>query len=124
MWLYLRICVRAKSVFLDRLCAIFELELELVFEMRKHMKKYTVLDLFAGAGGLSRGFYDAGFNVVLGIDFDDAALQTFARNHGDAKAMKLDLFNHDNIECIVDELNNQNVTLDVLVGGPPCQGFS
>ncbi len=88
------------------------------------MKKYTCLDLFAGAGGLSRGFYDAGYNVVLGVDFDDAALQTFAKNHGTAKAMKLDLFNHDNIKCIIDELDNQGVTLDVLVGGPPCQGFS
>ena len=88
------------------------------------MKKFTCLDLFAGAGGLSRGFYDAGFNVVLGVDFDDAALQTFAKNHGSARAMKLDLFNHDNIKCIIDELDNQGVTLDVLVGGPPCQGFS
>ena len=88
------------------------------------MKNFTCLDLFAGAGGLSRGFYDAGFNVVLGVDFDDAALQTFAKNHGTAKAMKLDLFNHDNIQCIVDELDKQGVVLDVLVGGPPCQGFS
>lgn len=34
-------------------------------------KLYTVLDLFCGAGGLSRGFYDANYNVVLGVDFDD-----------------------------------------------------
>lgn len=43
--------------------------------MGKH--RYTCLDLFSGAGGLSRGFYDAGYNVVLGVDFDDAALKTF-----------------------------------------------
>ncbi len=41
------------------------------------MKKYTCLDLFSGAGGLSRGFYDAGYDVVLGVDFDDAALKTY-----------------------------------------------
>ena len=39
-------------------------------------KQFTCVDLFSGAGGLSRGFYDAGYNVVLGVDFDDAALQT------------------------------------------------
>jgi len=87
-------------------------------------RKYNCIDLFSGAGGLSRGFYDAGFNVVLGVDFDNAALETFGKNHGSAKPMKLDLFNHDNIQCIIDELNAQNLTLDVLVGGPPCQGFS
>lgn len=41
------------------------------------MKKYNVIDLFCGAGGLSRGFLDAGFDVLLGVDFDDAALKTF-----------------------------------------------
>ena len=38
---------------------------------------FKVLDLFSGAGGLSRGFYDAGYEVVLGVDFDKAALKTF-----------------------------------------------
>ena len=69
------------------------------------MRKYTVVDLFSGAGGLSRGFYDAGYDVVLGVDFDDAALKTFKANHGNAESMKLDLFNHDNIDVIVDYLN-------------------
>lgn len=88
------------------------------------MKKLTVVDLFSGAGGLSRGFYDAGYDVVLGVDFDEAALKTFKANHGNAEAMKLDLFNHDNIDVIVDYLKERNIKLDVLVGGPPCQGFS
>lgn len=88
------------------------------------MEKLTVIDLFSGAGGLSRGFYDAGYDVLLGVDFDDAALQSFGNNHGDAKALKLDLFNHDNIKIIKQNLESMNKTLDVLVGGPPCQGFS
>lgn len=88
------------------------------------MKKYTVLDLFSGAGGLSRGFLDAGYDVVLGVDFDDMALKTFEANHGDSRAMKLDLFNHDNISEIEKYLKEKNIKLDVLVGGPPCQGFS
>lgn len=87
-------------------------------------KKFTCVDLFSGAGGLSRGFYDAGYDVVLGVDFDEAALKTFKENHGSAEAMKLDLFNHDNIDVIVDFLDKQKIVLDVLVGGPPCQGFS
>ena len=87
-------------------------------------KKLTCVDLFSGAGGLSRGFFDAGYEVVLGVDFDDAALKTFKNNHGNAEAMKLDLFNHANIDVIVDFLKARNIELDVLVGGPPCQGFS
>ena len=43
-------------------------------------KKFTCIDLFSGAGGLSKGFLDAGYNVVLGVDFDDAALTTFKAN--------------------------------------------
>ena len=88
------------------------------------MKKYTVIDLFSGAGGLSRGFYDAGYNVVIGVDFDKAALQTFEHNHGDAKALQLDLFNLDNVKVLKDSFNSKYSELDVLVGGPPCQGFS
>lgn len=84
----------------------------------------TVLDLFSGAGGLSRGFLDAGCNVVLGVDFDDMALKTFKENHGSADAMKLDLFNHENINQITEYLNNKDIKIDILVGGPPCQGFS
>lgn len=87
--------------------------------------KYSVVDLFCGAGGLSRGFMDADFDVKIGIDWDDAALKTFGHNHGDAEAMKLDLFNLDNVKCIKEKLSEKGVdNLDVLIGGPPCQGFS
>ncbi len=87
-------------------------------------KKLNCIDLFCGCGGLSKGFLDAGYNVLLGIDFDDAALETFQKNHGSAKALKLDLFNHENISVITDYLKQNNLSLDVLIGGPPCQGFS
>ena len=68
--------------------------------MTNREKEYTVLDLFCGAGGLSRGFIDAGFSVKLGIDIDDMALKTFEANHDGATAMKLDLFNLDNVNII------------------------
>lgn len=87
-------------------------------------KKYTCLDLFCGAGGLSKGFYDAGYEVVMGVDFDDAALKTFEANHGSAEAVKLDLFDHSNIQVIIEKLEEKKKHIDVLIGGPPCQGFS
>lgn len=87
--------------------------------------KYSVVDLFCGAGGLSKGFLDAGYDVKFGIDWDDAALLTFSKNHGDAEAFKLDLFDLDNVSQIEKKLKEKNVSkLDVLIGGPPCQGFS
>ncbi|MBR6287441.1 MAG: DNA cytosine methyltransferase [Bacteroidaceae bacterium] len=87
-------------------------------------RKYNVLDLFCGAGGLSRGFIDAGFSVKLGVDFDEMALKTFGANHEGAKAMKLDLFDLNNVDEIKKFFDENKYELDVLVGGPPCQGFS
>ena len=63
---------------------------------------------------MSRGFYDAGYDVVLGVDLDEAAVKTFKANHGSAEAMKLDLFNHDNIDVIVNYLKDRNIKLDVF----------
>ncbi len=109
----------------DKIRECIELGLEKALEKKnENNEKYTVLDLFSGAGGLSRGFLDAEYNVVLGVDFDDMALKTFKENHGSAEAMKLDLFNHDNICKIEEFLKERSIKLDVLVGGPPCQGFS
>lgn len=90
----------------------------------KQSNGITVVDLFSGAGGLSKGFMDGGYNVVLGVDHDDMALKTFKENHGTADTLKLDLFNHENLKYIVEFLEKRNIDLDVLVGGPPCQGYS
>lgn len=87
-------------------------------------KEFNCIDLFCGCGGLSKGFLDAGYDVLLGIDNDDVALETFEKNHNGAKSLKLNLFDHKNIEKIIDFLNQSNKQLDVLIGGPPCQGFS
>ena len=86
--------------------------------------KLACLDLFSGAGGLSRGFLDAGFDVILGVDNNEAALKTFQLNHAGSSTMALDLFDHSNISVIVDYVDSKRNKLDVLVGGPPCQGFS
>lgn len=82
----------------------------------------NVIDLFSGCGGMSLGFQKAGFNVLLGIDNDVAALKTFSMNHKGAKASNIDLFQDDCIEKIELLLEGQKV--DIIVAGPPCQGFS
>ena len=49
------------------------------------MKQYNAIDLFCGAGGLSYGFESAGFNILLGIDSDQKALEVFENNHKGSK---------------------------------------
>lgn len=85
-------------------------------------KRFNVIDMFSGCGGLSKGFIDADFNVLMGIDFDEMALKTFEHNHEGAIAFKGDLFKPETLDEMVELLNNQ--TVDVIIGGPPCQGFS
>lgn len=86
------------------------------------MSKFTVIDLFSGAGGLSKGFLDARFDVLLGIDNDKVALSTFELNHNGAKALALDLAAPQTFEEIKRIIGSKQ--LDVIVAGPPCQGFS
>jgi DNA (cytosine-5)-methyltransferase 1 len=85
---------------------------------------YNVLDLFCGCGGLSYGFTQSGYNVFLGVDNDEMALTTFKQNHKNSDALYLDLFNSANIDVIEDYIKSRGISLDVLIGGPPCQGFS
>jgi len=84
-------------------------------------RKYTVIDLFAGCGGLSLGFEMAGFDVQLAIDNWEDALITYRHNHKNTKTLKADLLNLDPAS-IENDFNLHNV--DVIIGGPPCQGFS
>jgi len=82
---------------------------------------YKVLDLFCGCGGLSYGFTEAGYNVALGIDNWKDAIETFERNHQDSKGIVSDLFN-ESPKFIAEKTGLKKV--DVIIGGPPCQGFS
>ncbi len=85
-------------------------------------KKLTVIDLFSGCGGLSRGFMDAGYKVLLGVDHEPVALETFKLNHGNSRTMVLDLFKDESVSEIQKAV--KGVEVDIVVGGPPCQGFS
>ena len=82
---------------------------------------YTVLDLFSGCGGLSLGFEQAGFRIMLGVDNWHDALETFKLNHNSSQTYCTDL-SVCNYHLI--EKNYLTEGVDVIVGGPPCQGFS
>ena len=84
-------------------------------------KKLKFIDLFAGAGGFSCGLEQAGFECLLGIDFNKHAMDTFALNHKKAIAL----------HAPIQELSNKKISrllgdekVNLVVGGPPCQGFS
>lgn len=85
-------------------------------------KKITAIDLFSGCGGFSYGFQQAGFQVILGVDNTEIALRTFEKNHNNSKALLLDLHEDSSIDKIIE--NIQGKTIDVIIAGPPCQGFS
>lgn len=87
------------------------------------MNDLTAIDLFCGAGGLSEGFRQAGYHILAGNDFDAQAGVTFSATHPEAR------FLGGPIErwAAEDFLSAAGVKageLDVIVGGPPCQGFS
>ena len=81
----------------------------------------NVIDLFCGCGGFSLGFERAGFDVLLGIDVWPDALKTFGLNHKDSKVLQGDL-SLIQPSGTIRLLDGRNV--DVIIGGPPCQGFS
>lgn len=80
------------------------------------------IDLFAGCGGLSKGFLDAGYDVIVGVDNDAAALETFKLNHNGAVALNADLSKQETFDEIKRIAGNRQI--DVIIAGPPCQGFS
>lgn len=86
------------------------------------MKEIKVIDLFCGCGGLSKGFSLAGYNIVGGIDFNEAAIKTFNKNFINANGICCDLsaMSEDQIISMFNNIRD----IDIIIGGPPCQGFS
>lgn len=82
---------------------------------------FNVLDLFSGCGGLSYGFKSAGYNIVVGIDTDKKALDTFEFNHKGTKTICADIttIHSEDIDAVTD-----GKKIDIIIGGPPCQGMS
>src|SRR6266571_1139384 len=81
----------------------------------------VAIDLFCGAGGLSYGFQEAGFVCALGIDRNADACETHAANLF-SKTRCLDIRTVMHPRRLMEELDIPRV--DVIIGGPPCQGFS
>lgn len=82
-------------------------------------KEPTVMDLFCGIGGFSKGFEMAGFNVLCGIDNWKIAIETFQENHKNTKGILGDLTELDD-----EFFERYHDKIDVIIAGPPCQGFS
>jgi DNA (cytosine-5)-methyltransferase 1 len=87
----------------------------------KAVRQHLAVDLFCGAGGLSLGLAEAGFEVILGVDTDPEARQTH-RALCPGLSVDWDLSSDEAIEGVVRVIKHLNVTL--VAGGPPCQPFS
>lgn len=85
------------------------------------MKMYKYIDLFAGAGGMSLGFDNAEFENVLAVEYDKCFAETYSFNFPKHNLKVADIKNISNDE-IKKLIGNKKI--DVIIGGPPCQGFS
>ncbi|PKP63917.1 MAG: DNA (cytosine-5-)-methyltransferase [Alphaproteobacteria bacterium HGW-Alphaproteobacteria-7] len=85
--------------------------------------RQTVVDLFCGAGGLSQGFNQAGFDVRLGSDIEPKFGETFVRSHRGAHFLPVPI-QQLSVSDVLTKTQLRPGELDVLVGGPPCQGYS
>lgn len=83
--------------------------------------KINVIDLFCGCGGMTTGLIDAGLNIIAGIDIWDVAIESYKNNHKHlAICQDITTLEPDEFKTKY----NIKVEIDVIVGGPPCQGFS
>jgi DNA (cytosine-5)-methyltransferase 1 len=87
------------------------------------LKQYNVIDLFCGCGGFSKGFEEAGFDVRFGVDVWNDALITYKKNFPGAVVLNEDITKVSGNQ-ILEMCDLQPGEIDVIIGGPPCQGFS
>ncbi|MBI6853825.1 DNA cytosine methyltransferase [Pseudomonas cichorii] len=86
-------------------------------------KKMTAIDLFCGAGGLTVGLTEGGFEVIAGVEFSPVAAESYKLNHKKHVLYERDICTLDPY-VVMKDLNIQPGELDLLAGCPPCQGFS
>lgn len=78
-----------------------------------------VSDLFSGVGGLSQGFVMAGFEIEIAIEYEKDIAFSFQKNHPST-----DVYAGDIMSINFKELHKEHPQIDIVIGGPPCQGFS
>lgn len=84
--------------------------------------RLNFIDLFSGAGGIGIGLEQAGFNHIFSADFDSSVAKTFRYNNPNTPFIEGDLSNKEVFKSIAERF--KDTTIDLIVGGPPCQGFS
>ena len=86
------------------------------------------IDLFAGAGGFTLSAHQAGVDVVAAIEFDKEAANTYRKNFIEEQKREIQLLNEDinliDPKALRESMNLEIGELDLILGGPPCQGFS
>ena len=80
----------------------------------------TVIDLFSGVGGMSLGFEQAGFHTVIANEFDKSIANAYKKNHLETEMIIGDITSLD----LEHEFGKFKHKIDVIIGGPPCQGYS
>ena len=101
---------------------IIEEEPENNMQFINNSNTLNVIDLFCGCGGMSKGLTDAGFNIIAGIDIWDKAINSYKKNfHHQAICEDLTKLPPEKFNNLY---NKENKQIDLIVGGPPCQGFS
>jgi DNA (cytosine-5)-methyltransferase 1 len=94
--------------------------------LKKAQKKLICVDLFCGAGGITTGFKNAGIEILVSADFNESAAKSHNYNFPDIPFVKGDISVEKNKKEILSIVKKSicNKNIDILVGGPPCQGFS
>jgi len=87
------------------------------------MKRPRCVDLFAGAGGFSSGLQKAGFDSIFAVEIDKDAVATYRANHPTSDVFDADIADL-KTDGLARKLKLKRGELELLVGGPPCQGFS
>ena len=92
--------------------------------MKTKKSKLTFVDLFCGAGGLSLGFEANGFELLLANDNNQHSIETFKKNRLETEEHKIILGDVRGLTKNIGNLTKVGRPIDLIVGGPPCQGFS